>query len=65
MTAAHLAGPTIDSVRRELAARFRAAGIESAELDTRILTGAALGLDLTGLIRAARRRVLESEAGET
>ena len=36
-------------------ARFKSAGIESAELDARMLAGAALGLDLTGLITAARR----------
>jgi release factor glutamine methyltransferase len=44
-----------------LAARFKSAGIESAELDARILTGAALGLDLTGLIKAARQRVAETD----
>jgi release factor glutamine methyltransferase len=55
-----LAGPTIDGVRRELAARFNSAGIESAELDARILTGAALGLDLTGLIKAAGQPVADT-----
>jgi release factor glutamine methyltransferase len=45
-----------------LAARFESAGIEAAELDARILTGATLGLDLTGLIKAARRPVTEDEA---
>ncbi len=62
MTPTRLAGSTIDSVRRELAARFASAGIESAELDARILAGAALGLDLTGLIKAARRPVADTEA---
>ena len=62
MNATRLAGPTIDGVRRDLTARFSSAGIESAELDARILTGAALGLDLTGLIKAARQRVAETEA---
>jgi len=61
VTPTRLAGPTIDSVRRKLAARFAAAGIESAELDARILTGAALGLDLTGLIKAARQPIAEPE----
>jgi release factor glutamine methyltransferase len=61
VTATHLAGPTVDAVRRELAARLACAGIESAELDARILTGAALGLDLTGLIRAARRPIVATE----
>jgi len=64
VNATRLAGPTIDSVRRDLAARFNSAGIESAELDARILTGAALGLDLTGLIKAARQRVAETEAAK-
>jgi release factor glutamine methyltransferase len=61
VNATRLARPTIDSVRRELAARFSSAGIESAELDARILTGAALGLDLTGLIKAARQAVAETD----
>ena len=62
MTATGPAQPTIDNMRRELAARFRFAGLDSAELDARILTGAALGLDLTGLITAARQPVAEAEA---
>ena len=61
MTPTRLAAPTVDSVRRKLAARLAAAGIESADLDARILAGAALGLDLTGLIRAARRPIAETE----
>jgi release factor glutamine methyltransferase len=64
VNATRLARPTIDSVRRELAARFSSAGIESAELDARILTGAALGLDLTGLIKAARQPVAETETAK-
>jgi release factor glutamine methyltransferase len=61
VNATRLAGPTIEGARRDLAARFKSAGIESAELDARILTGAALGLDLTGLIKAARQRVAETD----
>ena len=57
-----MSGQTIEGVRRALASRFRSAGIESAELDARILTCAALGLDLTGLIRAARQPVAATEA---
>jgi release factor glutamine methyltransferase len=64
VNATRLAGPTIDSVRRDLAARFNSAGIESAELDARILTGAALGLDLTGLIKAARQPVAATVAAK-
>jgi release factor glutamine methyltransferase len=57
-----ISGPTVESARRALAARLESAGIESAELDARILAGAALGLDLTGLIRSAREPVSEAEA---
>jgi release factor glutamine methyltransferase len=64
VNAARLAGPTIDSVRREWTARFNSAGIESAELDARILTEAALGLDLTGLIKAARQPVAAAAAAK-
>jgi release factor glutamine methyltransferase len=45
-----------------LTARFRTNAIDSAELDARILVGAALGLDLTGLIAAATRPVTAAEA---
>ena len=55
-------GQSVESARRALAARLASAGIESAELDARILAGAALCLDLTGLIRAARRPISEAEA---
>lgn len=64
MNATRHAAPTLDSVRRELVARFNAAGLESAELDARILTGAALDLDLTGLIKAARQIVTETQAAK-
>jgi release factor glutamine methyltransferase len=56
------AGQTIDAVRRTLTARFRRADIDSAELDARILVGAALGLDLTGVIAAAKRILKADEA---
>jgi release factor glutamine methyltransferase len=49
------AGQTVESARRGLAARFKSRAIDSAELDARILVGAVLGLDLTGLIAAASR----------
>jgi release factor glutamine methyltransferase len=64
VNATRRAGATVDSVRRDWTARFKSAGIESAELDARILTGAALGLDLTGLIKAARQPVVETEAAK-
>jgi release factor glutamine methyltransferase len=56
------AAPTIEAARRALAARLKSAAIESAELDARILTGHALGLDLTGLISAAQRQLTPDES---
>jgi release factor glutamine methyltransferase len=53
---------TVDALRRALAARFAAAGIDSAELDARLLLGAALKLDLTGLITSGTRRLTAGEA---
>src|SRR5712672_1918922 len=56
------AGQTVETARRTLTARFRTNAIDSAELDARILVGAALGLDLTGLITAATRTLTAAEA---
>lgn len=53
---------TVETARRALAARFRAAEIESAELDARLLVGTALGLDLTGLITSANRELTSDES---
>jgi release factor glutamine methyltransferase len=55
-------GQTVEAARRGLTARFRSGAIPSAELDARLLTGAVLGLDLTGMITAANRALT---AGET
>jgi release factor glutamine methyltransferase len=55
-------GQTIDAARRALTARFASAGIDSAELDARTLIGAALNLDLTGLIASSARMLTASEA---
>jgi release factor glutamine methyltransferase len=57
-----LIGQTVDAVRRALAARLKSAAIDSAELDARLLTGHALGLDLTGLITDAQRRLTPEES---
>ncbi|WP_375415311.1 peptide chain release factor N(5)-glutamine methyltransferase [uncultured Bradyrhizobium sp.] len=57
-----LGSQTVETARRALAARFRHAGVASAELDARILVGSALGLDLTGVIAAAPRLLTEDEA---
>jgi release factor glutamine methyltransferase len=53
--ASSFAGQTIEAARRALTARFRASKIDTAELDARILVGAVLGLDLTGMIARAER----------
>jgi release factor glutamine methyltransferase len=45
-----------------LAARLRTQAVDSAELGARMLVGAALGLDLTGLIAAAARPLTAEEA---
>ena len=45
-----------------LAARLKSGSIESAELDARMLVGAGLGLDLTGMIRAAGRLLTPDES---
>src|SRR4051794_172074 len=45
-----IAGATLDEARRALATRFAAAGLDSPELDARLLVGHALQLDLTGLV---------------
>jgi release factor glutamine methyltransferase len=56
------AGRTIDSVRRMVTVRFRTGAIDSAEIDARILVGAALGLDLTGVMAAASRLLTSDES---
>jgi release factor glutamine methyltransferase len=53
---------TVAAARRALAARLQSAGIDSAELDTRLLVGHALGLDLTGMIAAANRALTSDES---
>jgi release factor glutamine methyltransferase len=54
--------PTIEAARRALTARLAAGGIDSAELEARILVGAVLGLDLTGMATAAGRSIAAAEA---
>lgn len=55
-------GQSIESARRALAAQLKSAHLDEAELDARILLGAVLGLDLTGLIAQAARPLTETEA---
>lgn len=56
-TSGPFAGLTIEAARRALAAEFQASGIESPELDARLLIGAALRLDHTGLATHASRLI--------
>ena len=63
MTAgASFAGQSVETARRALATALQQQGIDSAELDARLLAGAALNLDLTGLIAASTRAVTPNEA---
>ena len=55
-------GPSIESARRTLAAQLKSAGNDEAELDARILLGAVLDLDLTGMIAQATRPLTSTEA---
>jgi release factor glutamine methyltransferase len=48
---------TAAEVRRALTAKFHAAGLDSPDLDSRILVGHALGLDHAALAAAATRRL--------
>jgi release factor glutamine methyltransferase len=57
-----LVGQTVEIARRTLAARLRTNAIASAELDARILVGAVLGLDLTGVIASASRLLTSDES---
>jgi release factor glutamine methyltransferase len=55
-------GQTVEAARRSLAARFKAGQTDSAELEARILVGAVLGLDLTGVISSASRLLTPEQA---
>ena len=55
------AGLTIDQARRALTARCAGAGLDSPELDARLLIGAALNLDLTALIAQGPRALTADE----
>lgn len=54
-------GKTVESARRALTSDLKSGGIASAELDARLLVGAALELDLTGMITAANRALVSEE----
>jgi release factor glutamine methyltransferase len=51
----------IAAVRRAVAARFRAGGIDSPDLDARLLLGHVLGLDHAGLVRDGERALGSAE----
>lgn len=55
-------GMTVLQARRALSEVFRRAGLDSPELDARLLTGHALGLDHTGLTIEAGRLIGDDEA---
>ena len=52
---------TLDAARRALAEKFAAAGLDSPQLDARILVGHALGLDHAALLAAAERLLSADE----
>jgi len=56
------AGVTVEQARRAVATAFRGSGIETPELDARILVGHALALDHAGLVTAAGRPLVAVEA---
>ena len=54
---------TVAEARRALAAKFHAAGLDTPELDARVLVGHALGLDHATLAATATRRLGADEEG--
>jgi len=56
------AGQTVEAARRALTTRLKSVSIEFAELDARMLVGAVLSLDLTGMITAASRQLTADES---
>ncbi len=52
---------TVDEARRAWAAKFRAGGLDSPELDARLLVGHALSLDHAGLVAASARKLAADE----
>ena len=53
---------SVAQARRVLAGQFRQAGLDTPELDARLLTGHALELDQTGLAVAPGRRLTDAQA---
>jgi release factor glutamine methyltransferase len=63
VTAVLAPGVAVTAARRLLADRLRNHGVESADLDARLLVGHALGLDHTALVAAAGRKLVPTEVG--
>ena len=57
-----LEGLSVNAARRDVAARFRTAALDSPELDARLLIGAVLNLDHTALSVQTSRIVTRDEA---
>jgi release factor glutamine methyltransferase len=62
VTGGIVSGASIETARRDLAQRFRDGGIESPELDARLLVGHALGLDHAALAAQSRRLLTSPDA---
>jgi release factor glutamine methyltransferase len=56
------AGASIEAARRALTDQFRECGIESPEVDARLLVGHALGLDHATVTAQSRRMLVAAEA---
>ena len=61
---ADLRGASVAHARRALAEQFRQGGIESPELDARVLIGHALGLDHAALAAAAAQQISDLTASQ-
>jgi release factor glutamine methyltransferase len=57
-------GKTVENARRALAAELKRAGVSSAELDARLLVGAVMGLNLTGMIAGGQQAVAPGQAAQ-
>src|SRR6202022_539303 len=55
------AAPSIEAVRRSIALELRTHGLESPELDARLIVGQALGLDHAALAVQAKRVLVPEE----
>jgi release factor glutamine methyltransferase len=61
MSAVLAPGMTVADARRDLAERFRRLGLDSPDLDARLIVGHALGLDHTALALAPKRILTRDE----